>query len=98
VAGAEALRSGAPGGLAVVAGPIEAMVHPLAAGAEAAARDRIRLERELAGTETQLDGARARLADERFVAQAPAAVVERARARASELEERVARLRASLEG
>jgi valyl-tRNA synthetase len=98
VAGAGALRSGAPGGLAVVAGPIEAMVHPLAAGAEAAARDRVRLERELAGTATQLDGARARLADERFVAQAPPAVVERARARAAELEERVAKLRASLEG
>jgi valyl-tRNA synthetase len=74
------------------------MVHPLAAGAEAAARDRVRLERELAGTATQLDGARARLADERFVAQAPPAVVERARARAAELEERVAKLRASLEG
>ena len=82
----------------MVAGPIEAMVHPSAAGADAVTRDRARLERELAGTETQLDGARARLADERFVAQAPATVVERARARASELEERVAKLRASLEG
>ena len=81
-----------------MAGPIEAMVHPLAAGAEAAARDRARQERELAGTETQLDGACARLADERFVALAPAAVVGRARARAAALEERVARLRASLEG
>jgi valyl-tRNA synthetase len=93
-----ALRSGAAGGLAVLAGPIEALIRPAAPDREAAARDRARLERELAGTETQLEGARARLADQRFVAQAPPAVVERARARAAELEERVTALRASLAG
>jgi valyl-tRNA synthetase len=95
---AEALRAGAAGGLAVVAGAIEAIIHPAARDDEAAARDRARLERELSGTETQLVGARARLADERFVAQAPPAVVERARTRVAELEEQVARLRAGLEG
>ncbi len=95
---AAALRSGTAGGLAVVTGAIEGMIHPTAPGIEAAARDRARLERELAEAETQLDGARARLADERFVAQAPPAVVERARARAAELEERVGKLRASLAG
>jgi valyl-tRNA synthetase len=95
---AGALRSGAAGGLAVVAGAIEAMIHPAVASGEAAARDRARLERELAGTETQLEGARARLADERFIAQAPPEVVERARARAEELEELVAKLRASMAG
>ncbi len=95
---ADALRSGAPGGLAVVAGAIEAVILPTAPDSAAAERDRARLERELAGTQTQLEGARARLADERFVTQAPPAVVERARARAAELEERVAKLRAGLAG
>ncbi len=95
---AEALRAGAAGGLTVVAGAIEAIIRPAARDDEAAARDRVRLERELNGTETQLVGARARLADERFVAQAPPAVVERARTRVAELEERVAKLRAGLEG
>ncbi len=93
-----ALRSGAAGGLAIAAGPIEAVIRPAAPDREAAARDRARLERELAGTETQLAGARTRLADARFIAQAPPAVVERARARAAELEERVASLRAGLAG
>jgi valyl-tRNA synthetase len=92
------LRSGAPGGLAVAAGTIEALIHPAAPDRDAAARDRARLERELAGTETQLEGARTRLADPRFIAGAPPAVVERARERAAELEERVAGLRASLAG
>ncbi len=95
---AEALRAGASGGLAVVAGAIEAIIRPAARDDEAAARDRARLERELSGTETQLVGARARLADERFVVQAPPAVVERARARVAELEERIAKLRVGLEG
>ena len=92
------LRSGAPGGLAVAAGQIEALIRPAAPDRDAAARDRARLERELAGTETQLEGARTRLADPRFVAGAPPAVVERARARMVELEDRVAGLRASLAG
>jgi Valyl tRNA synthetase tRNA binding arm len=39
-----------------------------------------------------------RLAGERFIAQAPPAVVKRALARAAELEERVAQLRTSLAG
>jgi len=98
VADTGALRSGAAGGLAVLAGPIEALIRPAAPDREAAARDRVRLERELAGTEVQLEGARARMADARFVAKAPPAVVERARARAAELEERVTGLRASLAG
>ena len=95
---AAALRSGAAGALAVVAGPIEGMIRPAASDAASAARDRARMERELAGAETQLEGARARLADERFMAQAPPVVVERARERAAEFEDRVAKLRASLAG
>ncbi len=85
------------GGLAVVAGDLEAVIRPLAVEAGTAARDRARLERELADAEAQLAAVRARLADGRFTAKAPPAVVEGARTREAELVERAARLRARLE-
>jgi len=44
-----------------------------------------------------LEAARARMADPRFTERAPAGVVEGARQRAKELEDRVARLRDHLE-
>ena len=53
-------------------------------------RDRARVERELAEARQHLEAARARLADPRFTERAPAAVVEGARQRAQELEDRVA--------
>ena len=86
------------GGLAVVAGDLEAVIRPLAAEPGTADRDRARLEKELADTEAQLATARARLADERFTSKAPAAVVDGARAREVELADRAARLRARLAG
>ncbi len=87
------------GGLAVVAGDLEAVIHPAAEGdAGAAARDRARLERELAEAETQLASARGRLADERFTSKAPAAVVDGARTREAELAERAEKLRDRLAG
>jgi valyl-tRNA synthetase len=92
------------GGLAVVAGELEAVVHPAAAGeagapdAGAAERDHARLHRELLETEGLLASARARLADERFTSKAPPAVVDGARLRAAELAERAEKLRARLEG
>jgi valyl-tRNA synthetase len=93
------LHPAPPGGLAVVAGEVEAVVHPAAAAdAAAAGRDRARLEKELAETEGLLAAARARLADERFTAKAPPAVVEGARSREAELAERAAKLRARLAG
>ena len=62
--------------------------------AEAAADlERERLERDLAEAEGWLAAARERLANESFVARAPAAVVDGARAREAELAEQVARLR-----
>jgi valyl-tRNA synthetase len=61
-------------------------------------RDRPRLEKELAEAEALLGAARARLANEAFVAKAPPAVVAGARASEAELAERVERLRASLAG
>ena len=98
VADSGALHADPRGGLAVVAGDLEAVVRPLAVEAGTADRDRARLDKELADTEAQLASARARLADERFTAKAPAAVVEGARAREAELAERAAKLRARLGG
>ncbi len=86
------------GGLAVVAGGLEAVVRPPAVEAGTAARDRLRLEKELADAEAQLASARARLADDRFTTKAPPQVVEGARAREAELADRAARLRARLGG
>jgi valyl-tRNA synthetase len=57
------------------------------------ARDRERLARELADAERLLEAARARLANEAFVANAPASVVDGVRARLAELHERATRLR-----
>jgi len=64
--------------------------------AKGTARDRGRLERELAEAEALLEAARTRLANRQFIERAPAAIVEGARARAAELEDLVTRLRASL--
>jgi valyl-tRNA synthetase len=89
------IHADAAGGLAVVAGEIEAVVRPMAhPDDDAAARDHARLEKELAEAEAQLGAARARLADERFIAKAPPAVVDGVRTREAELAARVARLRA----
>ncbi len=63
-----------------------------------AARDRVRLEKKLADAEAQLVATRARLADERFTAKAPPAVVDGARAREAELVDRAEKLRARLKG
>ena len=90
----EALAGGA-GTLAVIAGDLEAVVHPAEATADpgAAALERARLERELVEAETWLGQARDRLANEAFMAKAPPAVVEGARAREAELADQVERLR-----
>jgi valyl-tRNA synthetase len=84
------------GGLAVVAGPAEAVVGRGAGDPAAATADRARLEKELGDAERLLDAARARLANPDFVAKAPPAVVAGARASEAELAERVDRLRAGL--
>ncbi len=97
VTDAVALHEIAAGGLAVVAGDLEAVVRPAVGGdADTTARDRARLEKELADTEVLLVSAQARLADERFTAKAPPAVVEGARVRQAELAERADKLRARL--
>ena len=92
VGGLESIRQGVEGGLSVIAGEIEAVVRPAARDEVQEERDRSRLERELAEAQGQLASARARLANEAFTSKAPPAVVEGARARATELEDLVARL------
>ena len=63
---------------------------------ETGARDRGRLEKELAEAEGHLAAANARLANRAFTEKAPAEVVAGARQRATELTEQVARLRERL--
>ena len=83
-------------GLAVIAGPAEAIVGTGTADPAAAEADRARLEKELADAERLLDAARARLANEAFTAKAPPAIVEGAVAREAELADQVRRLRERL--
>jgi valyl-tRNA synthetase len=97
----EALASAAqPGDLTVISGELEAHVRTAASAAggadDSSQLDRSRLERELAEAEGWLTAARERLANESFVARAPASVVEGARAREAELAGQVTRLRERL--
>jgi valyl-tRNA synthetase len=88
------------GGLAVIAGDIEAKIAVGSGGGESAdaGADRVRLERELAEAQSYLEAARARLANEAFTSKAPAAVIEGVRTREAELADQVERLRSRLEG
>jgi valyl-tRNA synthetase len=83
-------------GLSVIAGDLEAVVGRGHADEAAGVAERARLGRELAEAERLLDASRARLADERFVSRAPAAIVAGARAREAELADQVGRLRERL--
>jgi len=88
----------ATGALEVVlpAGGIEAVILPAVGGDDTSTRDRARLDKELAEAEGSLEAAGARIANESFVAKAPPAIVDGARAREAELAETVARLRERL--
>ena len=93
----EALGQGSgttDGALTVIAGELEALAHRVDEAADGAGRgaERARLERELADARGWLASARDRLANEAFMAKAPANVVEGARAREAELADQVARL------
>ena len=89
----DALDAAPDGSLGIVAGALDARLH---AATTITADDRARIEKELAQAEAALAATRARLSDSAFVDRAPAAIVDGARARAIELEERVERLRASV--
>jgi valyl-tRNA synthetase len=87
-------RASTDGALTVIAGDLEALAHRADGTQDEAARmaERGRLERELGEARSWLASARARLANEDFIAKAPPAVVEGARAREAELADQVARL------
>ena len=95
----EALAAAVEGddGLAVIAGDAEAVIRTAAPDAGTAQAERARLEKELAEAEGHLAAARARLANESFIAKAPPAVVDGARAREAELADLVDRLRDRLD-
>jgi valyl-tRNA synthetase len=84
-----------PGTLTVLGRGITAVLTP-ERDPDALARERGRLEKDLADAERLLAAARARLADAAFLERAPATIVEGARAREAELTERVEQLRARL--
>ena len=88
--------AGAAGGLAVIAGPAEAIIGLADPDPGAAPADRARLAKELEDAERLLDAARGRLANEAFTAKAPPAIVDGARAREAELADQVERLRGRL--
>jgi valyl-tRNA synthetase len=62
------------------------------------AAERERLEKELAQLTKELENKQRQLSNEQFLAKAPAHVVEGLRARAKELESRIAKARTGLEG
>ncbi len=79
------LSSFGAGGLAIVAGDIEASLSADRIGPADEPSDQARLEKELFEASRHLAAARARLANESFTSKAPPAVVEGARAREAEL-------------
>jgi valyl-tRNA synthetase len=83
------LAAGAPGTIGILAGEIDARLD--AADADGGA-DRARIEKELAQATAALEATRARLADRTFLDRAPAAIVEGARVRETELAARTERL------
>ena len=85
------------GGLAVIAGEIEALIGAAGDQGVSADADRARLEKELADAEGYLEASRARLANDAFTSKAPPHVVDGARAREAELADQVERLRARLD-
>jgi valyl-tRNA synthetase len=94
---AEALHAAAgDGGLAVIAGDMEAIIQHGSVASEADALDRARLEKELDLATSLLESARARLANAAFVSKAPPPVVDGARAREAELADQVERLQERL--
>jgi valyl-tRNA synthetase len=90
---AESISERPEGAAAVVAGAVEVLL-PLADLVDPAA-ERSRLEKELAEARAQLERVEKLLASD-FVKKAPAAVVEKERARLAGYEQTVAKLQASL--
>jgi valyl-tRNA synthetase len=91
-----------PALLAILAGELEARLHPSADGGAssevAAGLERARLAKELSEAESRLAAVRARLTDPGFLGKAPPHVVDGARASEAELTDQVERLRDRLAG
>jgi valyl-tRNA synthetase len=86
--------------LYVATGDVQAIVRssPSVVDADAGARDRARIERELEDAEGRLAAVRTRLADDGFTSKAPAAIVDGARRHEADLAELADRLRDRLAG
>jgi valyl-tRNA synthetase len=93
-----ALGAAVAGSLGIVAGDFEARLQGSTEASGASEADRARIEKELAQAESALSATRGRLADPTFLERAPTAIVDGARTREAELADRVAKLRASLDG
>jgi valyl-tRNA synthetase len=99
LAGLEALEfrgDVAPGPDTVKRVLAHAHVYVPLAGIVDRAAEIVKLQKELAGVDKEASGLSAKLGNERFVANAPGAVVEEARARAAQLAERRQKLQATL--
>jgi valyl-tRNA synthetase len=83
------------GSLVAVAG--EAQVCVKLSGAIDPAAEEARLQKELAKIDKERAGLSGRLANKSFVERAPAEVVEKDRARLAELDEKIAKVNASME-
>jgi valyl-tRNA synthetase len=88
------LAAAGEGAMAVIAASGEARVRRSDSDR---ARERTRLDKELANARAHLGASDKRLADDNFVGRAPAAVVDQARRRAAELRDQVTSLTARLE-
>lgn len=88
------LAAAGEGAMAVISASGEARVRRSAADR---ARERARLEKELANVKAQLDASDRRLSNANFVGRAPAEVVDQARRRAAELRDQVTLLTSRLE-
>ena len=67
------------------------------AGTIDVAAETVRIDKDLAKTQKERDSVAGRLSNESFVSRAPADIVEKERARVAELEEKILKLRSSLE-
>jgi valyl-tRNA synthetase len=86
----------APGGTPVAVTPLGDIFLPIAAGDQA--RERERLEREIAKVESEIRTVEAKLQNDEFVQRAPSAVVEDHRRRLNDLNAQLAKLKQAREG
>jgi len=89
-------RYAGPAGIPVAVTPLGDIFLPIAAGDQA--RERERLDKEIAKVESEMRTVEAKLQNDEFVQRAPAAVVEDHRRRLNDLNAQLARLKQAREG